>query len=743
MKNKLFRIFFFLINFLIFFSSVSQTQTKRALLIGINTYVPENITENTQRNWSNLDGPVNDVESIKAVILSKYGFESDNITTLLDAEATRENILSQLQNLSDISEEGDIIFIFYAGHGSQVFNSLSNEQDKKDESIIPSDSFNGVTDIRDKELAPIFNMMIDNGATVTVILDCCHSGSGARGNLSPDLPKIRKIETNPIDVADPSNPPKPEERGALIFSACQDYQVASEKNSNGVFTMALIKALNESSVTEPVDRIFLKVKANIQSNGSQQEPVIAGKNRMNKTIFGIDAGSISGKSIVAVTNISGNEVRLQGGIANGLDIGCELINFSTGNDTKNIRLKVKDVFGLSKCNAEVIEGNIDDVKTSDLFILDRWVSQSKPGLFVWMQPSEYSYQQLTKIALEFYKIKNEESIIWVDDPTEEEPSHIIYFDNEKWIIRDTTGYVIDIGKEPIIYDIVDKLKEGSKVFVNFPPPVELFTKIKSSYEQKNKVIKLVSSSVDADYILTGRLADCKVEYAWIRPNIGFESSDNNGTLPLRTRWKRPDRISLDSAADSLINFSLRLGKVKAWLTLDSPPGDDFPYSLAIKKVSSNELITQGTIFEGDVCGLVLTTDDNKLEKWNVSNRFIYVLAIDNSGNTIVLFPYNNVEHKLPIKNNDEKYPQEIRLGPEKLFSIGPPFGTDTYILLTTEEAIPLAMYLGADGVRAPEDDHSPFESLIYDICSGTRGAIRNIPVNWSIERITVTSMQKE
>jgi hypothetical protein len=110
------------------------------------------------------------------------------------------------------SKAGDIVLIYYAGHGSQQVNSLSQEADKMDETIVPSDTWKkGVNDIRDKEQAKIYNAFLDKGVKLTLILDCCHSGSMSRGAIMYKTAKKRYIATNNYDAADASNPPAPED----------------------------------------------------------------------------------------------------------------------------------------------------------------------------------------------------------------------------------------------------------------------------------------------------------------------------------------------------------------------------------------------------------------------------------------------------------------------------------------------------------------------------------------------------
>ena len=150
------------------------SQTKRALIIGIDIYNPANEQLATSRGgWTNLDGCVNDAKAISDIITGRFGFENKNIKSLFNQEAKRDDIIKEIQNLIDNSQKGDIVLIYYAGHGSQVYNSLSSEMDKEDESIVPAN----MIDIRDKEMAALYNKLLDKGVILTLIFDSCHSGS--------------------------------------------------------------------------------------------------------------------------------------------------------------------------------------------------------------------------------------------------------------------------------------------------------------------------------------------------------------------------------------------------------------------------------------------------------------------------------------------------------------------------------------------------------------------------------------
>jgi hypothetical protein len=71
--------------------------------------------------WPKLSYAVNDAKGMKEILISRFGFKADHVYTLLNAEATREKILSvlgdTLSNPKRVQRE-DRVFVFFAGHGA-------------------------------------------------------------------------------------------------------------------------------------------------------------------------------------------------------------------------------------------------------------------------------------------------------------------------------------------------------------------------------------------------------------------------------------------------------------------------------------------------------------------------------------------------------------------------------------------------------------------------------------------------
>ena len=146
----------------------------RALLIGIDRY----------RHVSPLIGTVNDVHAMKSYVSSHLGFDDRDVRMLLDGEATRDNILSTINDwLIAGTREGDDVFLYYSGHGYQQPDENADEADRLDETLVPVDVTVGADGvprgmIADDEVAALLAQL--PGRRVHVVIDACHSGTSDR-----------------------------------------------------------------------------------------------------------------------------------------------------------------------------------------------------------------------------------------------------------------------------------------------------------------------------------------------------------------------------------------------------------------------------------------------------------------------------------------------------------------------------------------------------------------------------------
>ena len=75
--------------------------------IGINTY----------QNFQPLNNARKDVEDVKNLLISDYYFEDQSCKYLFDEEATRENIIDEINDLRSKVNSNDRLLIYFSGHG--------------------------------------------------------------------------------------------------------------------------------------------------------------------------------------------------------------------------------------------------------------------------------------------------------------------------------------------------------------------------------------------------------------------------------------------------------------------------------------------------------------------------------------------------------------------------------------------------------------------------------------------------
>jgi hypothetical protein len=143
--------------------------SKKAVVVGINNYgvrAPK------------LNGCVNDALQMGEVLRRYFGFENANIRVLTDERATQQAILERLEWLVADARDGDELVFHFSGHGSQVADRDGDEVDNLDEIICPYD-MDWDNPFSDDLFGRYFDRLSPR-VNLTVVLDCCHSGTGLR-----------------------------------------------------------------------------------------------------------------------------------------------------------------------------------------------------------------------------------------------------------------------------------------------------------------------------------------------------------------------------------------------------------------------------------------------------------------------------------------------------------------------------------------------------------------------------------
>jgi len=715
------------------------------LLVGIDDYSASRLANGTKpspvpgRDYPNLGGAVNDVRGMAEMLVLLYGFDRADIVTLADQQATRAAILQAVEtHLLRPAAKGDVLLFYYSGHGSQVANSLSDEPDKLDESIVPADSRLGAADIRDKELRVRFNQILDRGARLTIVLDSCHSGSGARGLPTGAHPRGVKPDLRDVAERSPAGA-SPEDRGALVIAGTEDFDLAWEARDeegklHGAFSLAWARALRVAAAGEPAIDTFLRAQARMRGETPYQEPVIAGNAEARLSPFlGVRVDRRGDRTVVAVEKIRDDGVVvLLGGWANGLAVGCELRPFGGGAG----RLTVSAVRGLASSEATTNGRALpQSVHPGALLEVVGWATPRGAPLRVWMPRAPMTAGALADLARSLAAATKRRNVRWISDPTTATPMYVLRWHDRGWELLDGGGGAERLGSAGALAAF-GKIAPGASLFVQFPASAALLDRM-----ALRDGVDAVERPDDAQYILVGRYTERKLQYAWMRPVV--KASDRRKTaLPLRTAWQTIDRggATIGETAAVLRDLALRLRRIYAWNLLESPPEARMPYRLAIRRTHDGEEIR--VLTGGEKYGLVLRRGSAPPPA-QIQPRFVYAFTIDSFGRSVLLFPRRgSVENRFPLPPSSGQAvpypPVEIALGLPELFEASPPYGIDSYFLLTTDEPLPDPWVLEWDGVRTRA---APPATALEELLSpNDRAASVVMPANWSIERLVCESV---
>lgn len=196
----------------------TQSGEKYAVLIGIEKY--PNLRQRPDLKV-NLPGPRNDVEKMRELLIRRFGFKSQNIRLLLDAE--KPDIEDAIRNwLRRRLRAGDVALIHFSGHGIRIPDQNRDEADRKDEALVCNDFHPAVTRLEhlilDDELAQWLKELQRRGAHVTMIVDACHSGTVYRAIACVS----RYVEPSPSLVQELGGWQEESEEGLLFRGATVD-----------------------------------------------------------------------------------------------------------------------------------------------------------------------------------------------------------------------------------------------------------------------------------------------------------------------------------------------------------------------------------------------------------------------------------------------------------------------------------------------------------------------------------------
>jgi hypothetical protein len=274
------------------------------LLVGIDAYGPPiNVP---------LQGCRNDMRHLEQYLHGRLG-DAASIVTLTDEKATREGVVSGFRSHLAQAGKGDIALFAYSGHGSQELPSSEfafGDASGKIQNLLLFDAGQEsggkfVWPLADKELGLLLDEVVERGAHVVAMLDCCHSGDGTR-DAFVTVRQWNPASARDADAAvqaaiDKLKGPRPldgfldgtlqhfEKRtsaGHVALSACQSSELAKElmvgDEHRGAFTATMIDVLETVGSKADYRSVIAAVRSRLERTVERQRP----------SVYPIDAGGL-------------------------------------------------------------------------------------------------------------------------------------------------------------------------------------------------------------------------------------------------------------------------------------------------------------------------------------------------------------------------------------------------------------------------------------------------------------------
>ncbi|KIK68739.1 hypothetical protein GYMLUDRAFT_1008897 [Collybiopsis luxurians FD-317 M1] len=303
-----------------------------ALIIGINKYKDPRVPD--------LHGAASDADTIQDFLISEVNVPAERIINLRNEDATREAIIIALESIADNEsiDKQDPILIFYAGHGGEAKAPqgwATSTGDSTIQMLIPHDfvqegarDFNG-QGVFDMTLSRILeNIALKKSDNITVIFDCCHSGSGTRDSRDETLairgvalpktynipPEVLKLESAPRASKVAKGYEKSGLRSHVLLAACMRGQTAKERHGRGAFTSQLLELFKK----EGVDKLTYKEIISRLPDLPLQNPQCEGDNQTRVLFNSKIAGPRRLLFKIKATASAKNQYILEAGEAHGL-----------------------------------------------------------------------------------------------------------------------------------------------------------------------------------------------------------------------------------------------------------------------------------------------------------------------------------------------------------------------------------------------------------------------------------------
>lgn len=366
---------------------MSITTNSWALLIGVNHYLKDKPLRGCVRDVHSfqnyLDSLQRDVRVMTLTATSPVDKESFMPIEKAENWPTAQNVVSRLKEIILKACPGDTVFIHYSGHGTRI--TIPEEKGGRRLLKLALVLFEPTTPYRSyfrgAHMSKAIQKMVEKGVSVTLVLDCCFSGSVHRRHYGAEATTVRATEFSfKDDIVQHDDFESPEyldlgvhrdahvvpqwlvnPDGYAVVTACGPHEIAEELvlddgQRAGVLSLFMVQALNTirkyKSELTPTS-LYQHIRTRFHVEWPKQVPMHYGK--QDFCVFGIHGwGSVSNS---VSTFRDGEILYLSAGQVHGVQNGDEytIHSFQTseiGSDGAKeaqkaaVAAKVKAVYAL-------------------------------------------------------------------------------------------------------------------------------------------------------------------------------------------------------------------------------------------------------------------------------------------------------------------------------------------------------------------------------------------------------------
>ncbi|WP_370104651.1 caspase family protein [Winogradskyella sp.] len=321
--------------------------TKRALVIGVSDYKEDAL----KLNYAD-----NDAALFKNYLSEVEGIKDENITLLINEDAVALNIVQELKQLFNRSQENDVLYLYFAGHGDVV-----DDFGQKEGFLLASDAnahqeyySGGVLTLN------LLNTVIDNlstkGVKVYLILDACRSGFVFEDGTQKNMGTIQAMFEN-----------------SSKFLSCGSNELSYESGDlkHGYFTYYLVKGLagnadgnsdNTIIFREIDDYLYDNVNTTVsKKHNKTQTPVVRTKN--DRAVF---KSVKPNDNLIAFETLSKTIENTKKLAARGIT-ETDLKDKTAGATIKRFRdaMELKSYYGKSSSAYEIYKSSVSDPSVPD------------------------------------------------------------------------------------------------------------------------------------------------------------------------------------------------------------------------------------------------------------------------------------------------------------------------------------------------------------------------------------------